>query len=353
MKVSINSKFIDGPFGGGMQFANYMYSFLKKEGVTTINHLNDSDIDIILHVNPFPYLTSASVYSYRAAYAYKLSHPQAKIIERVNECDERKKTHHINREIIKAIDHSDYTVYISSWLKQLFEDYSEIASIKPSSVILNGADEAVFKPRKRIAWSKNRPLKVVTHHWSAHEQKGHDIYRMLDNLLSEKEIKSRFEFTYIGNLPEHSPFKNTRVIGALSGAGLAKELQRHDVYVTGTQNEPAGMHHIEGAMCGLPLLYRSSGALPEYCKDFGIEFDEDSFTDGLNDMYLRHNEFAEKMKKYNNTADKMARQYLWLMRTLHQQTTSPDKPKLLKAKFYKAYDTYTRKLHWRIKKYFL
>jgi len=32
-------------------------------------------------------------------------------------------------------------------------------------------------------------------------------------------------------------------------------------------NEPEEMRHIEGAMCGLPLLLRNSGALLKYCPD--------------------------------------------------------------------------------------
>ena len=35
---------------------------------------------------------------------------------------------------------------------------------------------------------------------------------------------------------------------------------------------PSGNHHIEGALCGLPLMYLNSGGTPEYCKDFGLEY---------------------------------------------------------------------------------
>ena len=31
-------------------------------------------------------------------------------------------------------------------------------------------------------------------------------------------------------------------------------------------------HHMEGALCGLPILYKDSGAASEYCNDFGISF---------------------------------------------------------------------------------
>ena len=53
---------------------------------------------------------------------------------------------------------------------------------------------------------------------------------------------------------------------------LAAELKRHHAYVTGSMNEPGGNHQNEGALCGLPLLYRRSGCMPEYCAGFGIDF---------------------------------------------------------------------------------
>ena len=49
-------------------------------------------------------------------------------------------------------------------------------------------------------------------------------------------------------------------------------LSKNHVYLTASINEPAGMHHIEGALSGLPIIYRNSGAIPEYCSDFGVSF---------------------------------------------------------------------------------
>ena len=52
MKISIGSKIIDGPFGGGMEFLKNLISYLENNGHTVINHLNDEDIDLILLTNP-------------------------------------------------------------------------------------------------------------------------------------------------------------------------------------------------------------------------------------------------------------------------------------------------------------
>ena len=41
---------------------------------------------------------------------------------------------------------------------------------------------------------------------------------------------------------------------------LANELKKHDIYITASENEPSGNHHMEGALCGLPILYKDSGS---------------------------------------------------------------------------------------------
>ena len=60
--------------------------------------------------------------------------------------------------------------------------------------------------------------------------------------------------------------KQLKLSSLFYGKELANELRKHDIYITGSKNEPSGNHHMEGALCGLPILYVNSGALPEYCQ---------------------------------------------------------------------------------------
>ena len=112
--------------------------------------------------------------------------------------------------------------------------------------------------------------------------KGADIYTMLDELMGTKRWRGRLSFTYIGNLPKTVYFKNATHIPPLDGEPLADALRGHHAYVTGSINEPGGNHQNEGALCGLPLLYRDSGCMPEYCSGFGVAFSgRDDFEAGL------------------------------------------------------------------------
>lgn len=144
MKVSINLSFITGPFGGGMVIAALLKRYFEKQGVKVINHLKDDDIDIILHLNPFPFLLGGSAsYSFFSAYLYKLKYPDTVIIHQINECDDRKNNNHMNKLLIKATKFSDYVVFIASWLKPLLEKQGFLKK-QPTSIILNGTEETIF-----------------------------------------------------------------------------------------------------------------------------------------------------------------------------------------------------------------
>ena len=72
MKISIGSKIVDGPFGGGNEFLRNLINFLDENGHTVINHLKDKDIDIILLTNPLVSSETSSFNSYDIEFYLKL-----------------------------------------------------------------------------------------------------------------------------------------------------------------------------------------------------------------------------------------------------------------------------------------
>lgn len=348
MKICLNTKFIEGPFGGGMQFANYFSKKLQERGFEVVNNLKDGDIDIIFHINPFPFLMKSSSFSFLEAYAYKLKNPNTIIIQRVNECDERKDTNYINNLLYRTSKCSDYVVYIASWLEKSFSNKYKLMKEKSVGVILNGADNSIFNFNNKNFWDGKEKIKIVTHHWGADYNKGHFIYKKLDDLLNLDKYKNNFEFTFIGNIPKNLEYKNTKIIKPLSGSELASELKKHHIYLTASLNEPAGMHHIEGALCGLPLLYINSGALPEYCNNFGLEFNNDNFEEKFLEMKNNYGYWQEKIKNYDNTADKMADNYISLIKNLK---TPIYKRRFFASLWYKIYSKIYN-LFWFFKRKF-
>lgn len=307
MKVSIGMKLQSGPWGGGNQFAIALADYLQRQGVKVVHHLRDRDIDLILLTEPRKSSLS-SAYTDREIITYlQYRNPEAIVVHRINECDERKGTDGVNRLLIEANRYASHTVFIASWLEQLFLR-GGIAD-KSRSVILNGADSSIFNPEGFHPWDRHAPLRIVTHHWGGNWLKGFDIYEELDTMLAEPEWKERIRFTYIGRTPEDFRFKHATLIPPLSGKTLAAELRKHHLYVTASRNEPAGMHHIEGAMCGMPLLYIDSGALPQYCGGFGIEFTPETFRQKLEEMLQSYGHWSGAVRGYPNNAERMCRSY--------------------------------------------
>ena len=79
------------------------------------------------------------------------------------------------------------------------------------------------------------------------------------------------------------------------------------------------MHHIEGALCGLPILFRDSGSLPEYCKKYGLSFQGvDDIVKALEKMRDNYKIFKEKIKFYDKTSNKMCSEYYTLFNELYK-----------------------------------
>lgn len=309
MKVAINFRIQDGPWGGGNRFVASLVAALRAHGATVCHELHDRDIDLILLMDPRWRHPSVS-FTPGAILRYLLANPDALVVHRINECDERKNTHNVNPLLRRANYCADHTVFVGSWLQALplWQDGPGARS----SVITNGADASVFNAGGWQPWSREGPLRLVTHHWGGNWMKGFDIYQRLDAMMGEPEWRGRIELTYIGNLPPGFAFRNARYVAPLDGEVLAAELRSHHAYVTASINEPGGNHQNEGALCGLPLLYRRSGCLPEYCAGFGVSFDEADFEPALGQLMARYEELVAVMPDYPHTAARTCARYLAL-----------------------------------------
>jgi hypothetical protein len=312
MKIALGHKVVSGPWGGGNRFAAALAKALEARGDKVVFDLDSDDIDLILMTDPRARNPSATFTPGRI-FRYRLGHPEAIVLHRINECDERKGTRTMNARLRLANYTADHTVFIASWLSDLDVWRRET----PMSVILNGADVSVFNAQGSPSWKEGEPLRLVTHHWGAHASKGFDVYRRLDDLMGEAVWRGRIDFTYVGNLPEGFAFQNARHVPPLDGLALASELKRHHVYITASLNEPAGMHHIEGALCGLPLLYRRSGALPEYCSGYGEMFEgAEDFEEKLEQVMRDYAVYRAALSSYPHTSQVMVQAYLGLIDAL-------------------------------------
>ena len=156
MKVSIGTKIQEGPWGGGNLFAINLRDYLIKEGHKVVTNLNDDDIDIILITEP-RIESSTSTISILEARLYKfLVNKNVKLVHRINECDERKNTNYVNKKMIRVSYFSDFTVFVSTWISNLYKNQG-IKSIN-TGVILSGSDTEIFNNRCNY-----KTFKLVAH----------------------------------------------------------------------------------------------------------------------------------------------------------------------------------------------
>lgn len=314
MKIAIGYNIIKGPWGGGNRFAIDLNDALVGLGHTVKFDLKDKDIDIILLTDPRAFSPSVS-FSTGAVLRYLLfTNPQSIVVHRVNECDERKNTNHMNKALLRANWCADHTIFVGTWL-------TELSSWKNNfnnnySVILNGSNKEIFDNSNRLKWNEKEPLKLVTHHWGGNLMKGFDIYSKIDQMLDVDKWKKLIDFTYIGNLPNGFNFKNVNYIKPMNGKKLANAIKKNHIYVTASINEPGGNHQNEAGLCGLPILYRNSGCLPEYCEGYGIQFDRSDFEESLMKMINNYNFYFKKVKNYPHSSDKTSLSYIQLFESL-------------------------------------
>ena len=315
MKIAIGSKIIKGPWGGGNLFSKNLKVYLENNNINVVNHLIENDIDIILLTEPRIESSSSTITSLEALMYKKFVNKNVKIIHRINECDERKETKFVNKKMIKISRRSDFTIYVSQWLKDIYDKQN--INIKNSKIIMSGSDGDIFNSNNKKHWDRSNKLKIITHHWGNNWNKGFDMYSYLDKLLESPEFKEKFEFTYIGNLPENFKFNNSIYKEPMNDTEISTELKLNDLYITGSLNEPSGNHQIEASMCGLPVMYINSGGISEYQKDYGIEYDINNFTEKLQEIYRNYDIYFEKNSHFPFNASSMCKEYLNIFKKVY------------------------------------
>lgn len=95
----------------------------------------------------------------------------------------------------------------------------------------------------------------------------------------------------------------------MTGRLLAEKLRECHIYLTASRWEPCGMHHVEGAQCGLPLVYHEDGGgIVEAGKKYGLGYRDDP-SDALREMARRLPEFRGKVLASMLSGDRMVMDY--------------------------------------------
>lgn len=270
--VAINMKPVKGPWGGSSVFVWQFANALKQHGFSVRFDLKQP-VDVIMLIDPRDDLISKA-FGMNEIRKYKQEHPEVKIIHRINECDKRKNTKFMDVLLQEANAVTDYTIFISEWLRDYFIG-SWFDSKLAHSVIYNGADSYIFHPVGGVVHKEGQPFRIVTHHWADNPMKGFPVYEKLDRMITTGDITG-VELWIIGRWPADIVWQSARLFPPASGQKLADLLRQCHLYITASLFEPCGMHHVEGTQCGLPLLaHADGGGIVEAAKKYGIVFKDD------------------------------------------------------------------------------
>jgi len=267
--VAFNMRPARGPWGGSSPFVEQLSALLRRRGYQVVFSL-DRAVDLIVMVDPR--VGEIKPFGIDEIEAYRRTHPGVRVLHRVNECDQRKGTEFMDPLLARANAVADHTVFISEWLRD-YHAARWFDTSRPHTVVYNGADPAVFHPIGSPAYDASGPLRLVTHHWSPHPLKGFDVYVAVDRAIAGGALPG-VELRVIGNWPAEIVWQAARTFAPARGDALAGLLRDCHGYLTASRWEPCGMHHVEGAQCGLPLVYhRDGGGIVEAGERYGVGFE--------------------------------------------------------------------------------
>lgn len=309
--VAFNMRPRRGPFGGGNQWLQQVASSFGRCGYGTRFTLG-AEVDLVLGTHAG--LSGGLSISYEEVLRAKERNPRLLCVQRINDNDIRKGTGEMDRFLAECNRAADHTVFVSEWLRDHHAERWFDAN-KPHSVILNGADPAVFHPLGAKPWKSGAPLRLVTHHWSDNMSKGFDVYAELDRLIAEGKIRET-ELWIVGRWPKQITWRAAKTIGPCSGHALAAVLREAHVCVTASRFEPGAMHPVEAMQCGLPLLYHpDTGGTVELGKKFGVLIQGDlvAAVEEMREAYAR---LRDRVLREAPSGDLMCASYRRLVQAL-------------------------------------
>ena len=297
MKIYINRQPVTGPWGGGNKTVTRLSERLEKEGHEVVYTLQPN-IDVIFCFDPRP---NSHGEWYENFLKYKME-TGCPIIQRVGDVGTHGKPHLTNL-VKETLSYSDFFIFPSEWAKEKISFSGDNCK-----VIHNGPLE-VFHSFKKPNELGDK-IKIVTHHWSTNPKKGFDFYRFVDEKMANSH---KFEFLYIGQLPEDLKLKNSKYIAATGdNEFISRTISEQDIYLSASEEEAGANHVLEGMACGLPVAYhQNGGSILNYCEDYGVEFgNEIEMLKAIKNIIDNYSLYKSKVMCYNNTITNVIDQYV-------------------------------------------
>ena len=300
------------PWGGASPFVWQLQEMMHRRGWRVQYSLNPTP-DLVFVIDPRMDHPKKK-FGLEELRSFRKANPTTPILHRINECDQRKATNDIDELLRQTSELADYTVFIAEWLRDYFAaKWFDLS--RPHSCIYNGADAGIYHPFGSRLPERGEPVRIVTHHWSDNPLKGFDIYESVDHMIADGKLPG-FVLRVIGRWPKTIQWRSAELFGPMTGRPLADKLRECHLYLTASRWEPCGMHHVEGAQCGLPLVYHEDGGgIVEAGRKYGLGYHEDPL-ETIKEVAQRLPEFRHKVLQHMPSGDRMAMDYADVCRML-------------------------------------
>jgi glycosyltransferase involved in cell wall biosynthesis len=256
--VGLWHSFFKPPYGGGNQFMMALRKGLTQLGVDVRENELTEEIDAYIlnsiHFDVERFLEFGK--KHRLNVVHRIDGPIHMI--RGFDLEKDQLCYELNDKFAGA------TVLQSNWVYQNIVKLN-YHPVSPT-VILNAVDSDIFHSKGRVAFNKNRKIRLISSSWSNNPRKGGPVYGWIEKNLDW----SRFEYTFVGNASEE--FSRIRKVDPVPSEDLADLLRQHDIYITASRNDPCSNAVIEALSCGLPALYLNDGGHPELVGTGGLPF---------------------------------------------------------------------------------
>ena len=300
MKIYLNREPVSGPWGGGNKTLTSLSNFITSQGCDVVYSLGHRDIDLIFCFDPRP---NNKGEWYQTFLDYRLAKNNTKIIQRVGDIGTHSKPE-LTQLVIQSVQLSDHVIFPSRWARDSI-GYGN----SNCSIIINRPLPDFFLNRNNKIEREEKPLRVVTHHWSTNPKKGFDLYSQFSNYCQNN---SQYEFSYIGRVPDGldtSCF--TEYIEPCDTKMLCDILPQYDVYLTASLEEAGANHVLEAIACGLPVAYHAAGgSIPEYCSEYGIQYhDYTTMIDSVARLDNLYSFYKKRVELYNKNMNDTIKDY--------------------------------------------
>ena len=267
----------NGPCGGGNQFLTGLKDEFIKRNLFT-NNISEATVILFNSHHKLNYIKSI-----------KLNFPKIKIFHRIDGLHQLwRKNGKETDNIVKnfANNYADGVIFQSRWSEEIFKKYG-IYINKKTKIIPNAALDNVFKKQNKIKENKKK-IELITTCWSNGIHKGIEFYMYLDKNLNF----NKYNYTYIGQIPEGYAFKNIKHLPPMDKNNLSLYLQKSDIFISGVKIDAASNSITEALTTGLPVLYLDAGGNKEIVKKGGIAFNSN------NDIIEKLEIIVENYDKY-------------------------------------------------------